>query len=317
LLEPYAGYYFFNSSGLLKLKIPFRPPAPPMSSGTEKTLVTPEAFNALQASGTLQTRGVLQTRGTQQTLDTPQSPGWRVAIDLRTPTAVDRTAVLGISEGADPGLDRYDQRRPRATGVIPSVEFFRPEWDAQYPSFATDIRPPAAERQRWSFRVVSQLRSPLGLAWRASGRMPEHLYLIDEYRAAMVDLRAESVYTFVPATNVTPFAVVAGSPQELEAMLADLLPREFGLGTNFPNPFNPATTIPVSLPEAAEIRLAVFSLLGEEVRLLREGILPAGRHWFTWDGRGRSASPVAAGLYLCRLEVRPGRVFVRKMILMK
>jgi hypothetical protein len=246
-----------------------------------------------------------------------QATGWRLDFDLRSPAGVDRTTVLGVAEDASTGIDPYDQRRPRATGEIPTIEFHRPEWDTGYPAFATDIRRPNTEREVWRLRVVSKLRSPLSLAWRGAGELPAQLYLIDETRAAAVDLRADSVYRFTPAMDVSGFAVVAGSQEHVNELLAGLIPREYSIGTNFPNPFNPSTTVPITLPEAADVRLAVYTILGEEVRVLHDAPLAAGRHWMTWDGKGRAGQPVAAGLYLCRMEVQPGNVFVRKMLLLR
>ncbi len=222
-----------------------------------------------------------------------------------------------MSGDASAGLDRYDNRKPRAVGAVPSIEFQRPEWDANYPTFATDIRAPIVDREVWRFRVVSAQRQPVSIAWRGTGDIPAQLFLIDESRVRAIDLRADSVYTFTPATDVTPFVVVAGSAQAVSEILSGVMPQEFALGANFPNPFNPSTTIPVALPAATDVRLAVYNVLGEEVRTLHEGSLEAGRHWITWDGRGRAGLPVAAGLYLCRMETTAGQVFVRKMILLK
>lgn len=94
------------------------------------------------------------------------------------------------------------------------------------------------------------------------------------------------------------------------------LPQGFTLEQNFPNPFNPTTEIRFTLAEAGPVRLSVFNPLGQEVRVLAEGALPAGSHQVTWDGRDASGQAVATGTYLYQLSVGE-RSFTRTMTLMK
>ncbi len=74
------------------------------------------------------------------------------------------------------------------------------------------------------------------------------------------------------------------------------------LVTNFPNPFNPQTTIRFALDTAGPVRLAVYSVDGLLVRVLHAGSLEAGSHDQRWDGTDSRGRPVNSGLYLCRVE---------------
>ena len=74
-------------------------------------------------------------------------------------------------------------------------------------------------------------------------------------------------------------------------------PRQYALGANYPNPFNPETVIPYAVPEAVSVRIAVYDLLGREVALLVDRNQAAGRYAVRW----RAAS-VATGMYLVRME---------------
>jgi len=88
----------------------------------------------------------------------------------------------------------------------------------------------------------------------------------------------------------------------------------FLLGRSYPNPFNPQTLIPLEVPAAAgPVRLQVYDVLGRSVRELVGGSLGAGLHLVPWDGRDESGAPVAAGVYLVRLEAG-GQVQVGKMV---
>ncbi len=90
------------------------------------------------------------------------------------------------------------------------------------------------------------------------------------------------------------------------------VPGEYTLEQNFPNPFNPSTTITFQLPERTQVRLVVYNLLGQEVRTLVQGVRPAGRHRVRWDGRDNQGHRVAAGVYLYRL-ISTSQTLTRKM----
>jgi hypothetical protein len=82
----------------------------------------------------------------------------------------------------------------------------------------------------------------------------------------------------------------------------DSMPVDFALAPNYPNPFNPVTTIAYQLPMRAPVTLEVHSLLGQRVRHLVDEVQLAGHHAVTWDGTDDSGRPVASGVYLYRLK---------------
>jgi hypothetical protein len=88
-------------------------------------------------------------------------------------------------------------------------------------------------------------------------------------------------------------------------------PYAIQLLPNYPNPFNPTTTIEFNLPKAGEVSLNIFNILGEEVTTLHSGQLLPGHHSFKWD-----AFHLPSGVYVYRLEVED-YVQTRKMILLR
>lgn len=92
------------------------------------------------------------------------------------------------------------------------------------------------------------------------------------------------------------------------------LPGRFALAQNFPNPFNPATTIEFSLPQSARVELKVFDAAGREIASLLSGQVAAGNYRLNWDGGG-----LASGVYFYRMVARggDGRTFqqTRRLIL--
>ena len=99
---------------------------------------------------------------------------------------------------------------------------------------------------------------------------------------------------------------------------AETLPNQPELEQNFPNPFNPGTTIRFELKEGSAVSVEVFDLTGQRVRTLADlGPLVAGHYEVAWDGRDERGEAVASGVYLYALSAAGSRVVVRKMVLMK
>ncbi|MBN2170608.1 MAG: right-handed parallel beta-helix repeat-containing protein [Candidatus Krumholzibacteriota bacterium] len=84
----------------------------------------------------------------------------------------------------------------------------------------------------------------------------------------------------------------------------------------WPNPFNPAVRIAFDLPRPARVRLTVHDAAGRLLRTLATGPRAAGRHEVVWDGRDAGGTPVASGVYLCRLEAG-GQGAAGKLTLLK
>lgn len=91
----------------------------------------------------------------------------------------------------------------------------------------------------------------------------------------------------------------AGSPVPDDG--AGTVPAVFAVERNFPNPFNPKTTIRFSLPEAGLTRVTIFDVAGRLVKTLLSEELPAQRHEVTWEGRDDSGRSVSAGVYFYRV----------------
>jgi hypothetical protein len=109
----------------------------------------------------------------------------------------------------------------------------------------------------------------------------------------------------VPGKTVEPFIPVVGFRE---------VPGEYVLEQNFPNPFNPTTSIVFSLPEETEVTLKVYSILGQEIAtLISNKYLDAGEHEITFD-----ASNLSSGVYFYRMNFGDGTYStMKKMLLLK
>jgi hypothetical protein len=94
--------------------------------------------------------------------------------------------------------------------------------------------------------------------------------------------------------------------------ITETLPTDFNLHQNFPNPFNPSTTIRFDVPQSSLVSLKVYNLLGEVVATIVDGEnLSQGSYQVTWDSQN-----LASGIYLYQLETKDVTVS-KKMILLK
>jgi flagellar hook assembly protein FlgD len=79
-------------------------------------------------------------------------------------------------------------------------------------------------------------------------------------------------------------------------------PGAFGLRPNFPNPFNPETSVVYTTDAGGDVSLAVYDVQGREVRRLADGYLEAGTYTVVWDGRDAKGVEVPSGSYFCRFR---------------
>jgi hypothetical protein len=94
------------------------------------------------------------------------------------------------------------------------------------------------------------------------------------------------------------------------------LPQNLYLLPNYPNPFNPSTTVSFSIHRKSFVSIMIRDLLGREIAHIVNAELTAGLHEVVWDGRNAHGAAVSSGTYICQLEV-DGRFFARKMLLLK
>ncbi len=89
---------------------------------------------------------------------------------------------------------------------------------------------------------------------------------------------------------------------EAKSAISAELPREWSLRPNYPNPFNPTTTLVVEVPIREHVELLIYDLQGRSVKVLCNETLDPGCHFYIWDGRDESGSMQSSGIYLCVLR---------------
>jgi hypothetical protein len=105
------------------------------------------------------------------------------------------------------------------------------------------------------------------------------------------------------ATGLNAFSSIDSEPA---------LPLQWEIGNAYPNPFNPSTTVSVSIPLASRIHVAVYNVLGQRVAVLEDGVFMAGIHRFVWNANG-----LASGVYFLRVEAPGHMQKMQKVVLVR
>jgi hypothetical protein len=147
-----------------------------------------------------------------------------------------------------------------------------------------------------------EFRSPVGteVEWRAELReMPASsaILLVHPITQQMHLLRDGDRAVIRSTEPSVPYDLYVGDEAELQEMRNEMMPQEISLMPNYPNPFNPVTSIRYSLPATADVRIEVFDVLGRRVQTLFQGEQQAGWHAVQFDGR-----QLASGIYFYRLQ---------------
>ncbi len=98
---------------------------------------------------------------------------------------------------------------------------------------------------------------------------------------------------------------------------SEALPEVFSLEPNFPNPFNPETTIKYHLAAKANVTLKIFNILGQQVRTLVEKSQVSGSYAVQWDGKDAFDRQVASGIYIFQIDAGDQFRMSRRMMLLK
>ena len=95
-----------------------------------------------------------------------------------------------------------------------------------------------------------------------------------------------------------------------------LIPLEYSLANNYPNPFNPQTTISYGLPKQSDLSLIIYNIMGQEIMRWDEQNSQAGFYQKIWNGRNKSGVSVGSGVYFYRI-IAGDFVQTKKMVLLK
>ena len=118
-------------------------------------------------------------------------------------------------------------------------------------------------------------------------------------------------------TGITPNQILEITEQTTTTEDYPNVATTIGLQNNYPNPFNPTTTISFSLQNNSNVKLSIYNIKGQKVKQLLINQLSAGEHSVVWDGRDSNGKRVSSGIYFYKLNVNGKTEAVKKCFLEK
>ena len=274
-IQPFEGYAIFNSSSTsTTLSIN------PDLSGGSNTLVKRSSFQE----------------------------DWSLQIKAQCQAAVDGDNFLGLSSVASRSWDQLDRPEPPVIGEFVSVYFPRPEWGRLSKDYCTDFRPEISDGEIWEFEVKTNIGDIVNVRLEGLEDVPKEyeVWLIDSAIQASQNLRQSQNFS-IAASVAHPkrLQLLIGRPDFVDEQLSSTqnIPERFELSQNFPNPFNPSTTIQFSIEIERRVTLTIYNVRGEEViELVHDELKTPGYHTVVWDGKNRAGRQVSTGLYFYKLQ---------------
>lgn len=168
-------------------------------------------------------------------------------------------------------------------------------------------------------------QSGLNLYWTATSSNQIKIGIIDLSGQSVISAGATDLFRVKLSENSTVEPnVISGIAVDRRASeyrltsvkTTSALPTTYLLDQNRPNPFNPTTSIQYSLPVTGWVKLAIYNILGNQVRILVDETKPAGSHTVNWDGRSNSNDVLPSGVYFYRLTAGSYQE-TKKMLLLK
>ncbi|MDE3058557.1 MAG: T9SS type A sorting domain-containing protein, partial [Bacteroidota bacterium] len=297
MMEPFAGYFVKNLSG---------------DSAT--VYINPEQITPMHVS----------KMAFSQEMSSLSAGEWEVQIKAADGDAKDEQNYAGVLSSASNEWDANDfSEPPPSPGDYVMLSFNEEKWKKYPGRYAGDFHAPNSDGQYWDFDVaVSKEKDHVSLSFQEFGNIPSGfgVYLVDTRTECVAEISSSLSYDFSMEKGETdrPFRLLVGKKEFVEQNTngIPLVPLAFSLEQNFPNPFNPTTTIHYTLGHSSHVVLEIYNVLGQQVRRLVEADQPIGTYSAEWDGKNDNGITAASGVYFYRIRTQKFSD-VKRMVLIR
>jgi len=292
-LNPFGGYFIYTTSGGNNLKIPAR------ESG--QNFHKQSMFAQLSADE------------------------WTIQLKAFSGRNHDQHNFLGVRRASADEWDITDMMDPPPIGnSYVNVFFPNTNWLINAGQYSGDFKAVKQSGNYFDFSVVAaKSDGSVTLRLETANALPQdyRLYLIDKERriSQTITLPEELILKTEGGRLHKNYRLVAGTADfyERNNLGVEPTPQTFALSRNYPNPFNPRTTLEYQLPEPCRVSLCIYNNLGQRVRTFADNELKyPGYYQVIWDGLSDKNVTVASGVYWCMLKAGDF-VQTRKMLFIK
>ena len=233
-----------------------------------------------------------------------------------------RVGLIAAFPVQDPTSENHPQAAPASPKAAPDQRLLTLQWGQGYLSLLASQRSAllAGDLVLQGVQGRVEMATELGEFLSASRQRGEQMHIVFA-GARAVEGPGELLRIYGVGSSSVQLVRAAFNNGAIEGVATELaapirIPKTFALLPNNPNPFNPETQIRFDLPRASRAQLEIFDALGQQVKTLAAGHLPAGSHRVLWDGRDEAGQRVSSGVYFYRLQT-PDFHQTRRMILVK
>ena len=244
---------------------------------------------------------------------------WKLQLVAQTPQAADERNFIGMLKNSSDAIDDEDFSEPPAA----PLDYVSLSLKTNKERLAADYRAVSSVGQYWDVEISSgKPKVPVTLTLNKFGNLSNDfkVYLLDRTEERVIDVTTSLSHQFVLGKKeyTRQLRLLIGTESFVENNTGGipLVPLEYSLDQNFPNPFNPTTTIKYSISHSANVKLEIFNILGQRIKTLVHQFQPIGVYTIQWDGTDDQQKKVASGFYYYRLQANEF-ANVKKMTLIK
>ncbi len=245
---------------------------------------------------------------------------WSIHFQLRNEKSRDLYNLIGVSEQAAVESDPFDDAEPISPGRQTHVYFSASETGKSSKSLACDIRSAETEGHAWDITVERRPNETYAdLSWSVNALPEGYSAVLYDFTANRVVNLLENHQARISGPDIHRGKVIAGTSAFILGEIVKIretIPERFALHPNFPNPFNPNTTIRFDVAKTGRVKIQIYNVLGQLVNTLVNSEMETGKYDIQWNGKDARSVPVSSGIYICRL-VTDGYVKSRKMVLVR
>ena len=247
---------------------------------------------------------------------------WVLQFSAKTQHNFDNVAMIGRKKHSLEIKDNFDI--PLLPKIENGINVAFSIGESNFYNYSSDFRSVDEVNGVWDLSILSEQKSEnieFSISQNAN-TLPTGIVL------ALLDIQTRKVYydfllnSIMIRSNknlVYEFKVIVGEPEYVRSAIREILaiiPSEFALSKNYPNPFNPITHLDYSLPKRSQIRLRVYNMVGQEIITLINEEKQYGNYSVSWNGLDKKGRNVASGVYFAELRSND-KSSVTKMLLLK
>ena len=267
----------------------------------------------------------LLSQNSRQLARSSDETKWSLKIGVQSGNYFDNKNIYGVAANATDQLDNLDTPEPPIFDNYVSLYSVLENFDGKKQKVTKDYRGESDTLQVWNLVLDSEVDQEIAtMKLNITGDMGNNvLWFIDMQNGDSYDLHQTGFLTLSIGLGSDQFSnkykLIYGDEDEAASLVKDivaLIPKEFSLGHNYPNPFNPSTTIPFTINEPGLAVVTIYDISGREIRQILNESLSSGFYSTIWDGKNSNGVPVSSGVYYYGLKTKTFNSF-KKMILIK